>query len=126
MTAMPAPAKSDMAGRAWTTSSSASVLPISHPDYPPLLRTIDDPPPLLYLRGNPQLLRQPQLAVVGSRRASPAALRITRDLCGDLVWGLYDTGAARCLHCHYTCHVKCQKRVRLNCSSMKSLQEVRE
>ena len=23
------------------------------------------------------------------------------DLCGDLVWGLYDTGASRCAHCDY-------------------------
>ncbi len=42
------------------------------------------------------------------------------DLCGDLVWGLYDTGASRCVHCNYTCHVKCQRRVRLNCSIMNS------
>ena len=38
------------------------------------------------------------------------------DLCGDLIWGLYDTGAVNCLNCNYTCHVKCQRRVRLNCS----------
>ena len=38
------------------------------------------------------------------------------DLCGDLIWGLYDTGATQCQHCQFTCHFKCQRRVRLNCS----------
>ncbi len=42
------------------------------------------------------------------------------DLCGDLVWGLYDTGASRCTHCNYTCHVRCQRKVRLNCSILLS------
>ncbi len=42
------------------------------------------------------------------------------DLCGDLIWGLYDTGASRCVHCNYTCHVRCQRRVRLNCSILLS------
>ncbi len=45
------------------------------------------------------------------------------DLCGDLVWGLYDTGASRCVHCNYTCHVRCQRRVRLNCSILHSSDE---
>lgn len=37
-------------------------------DYPPLLREIYDPPPLLYYSGNLQVLHQACLAVVGSRR----------------------------------------------------------
>ncbi len=45
------------------------------------------------------------------------------DLCGNLVWGLYDTGAARCANCSYTCHVKCQKKVRLNCSALTAKSE---
>ena len=40
------------------------------------------------------------------------------DLCGDLIWGLFDTGASRCQRCGYICHVKCQKKVRLNCSAL--------
>ncbi|WP_240945947.1 DNA-processing protein DprA [Pseudomaricurvus alkylphenolicus] len=39
-------------------------------DYPPLLIEISDPPPALYVRGDPAALSLPQLAVVGSRRAS--------------------------------------------------------
>lgn len=47
------------------------------------------------------------------------------DLCGELIWGLYDTGASKCLHCQFTCHVKCQRRVRLNCSILASDEEER-
>ena len=43
------------------------------------------------------------------------------DLCGDLIWGLYDTGATKCTFCQFTCHVKCQKKVKLNCSILQSV-----
>ncbi len=45
-------------------------------DYPPLLAEITDPPPLLYVRGARWLLRQPQLAVVGSRKSQPPTLQL--------------------------------------------------
>lgn len=48
--------------------------------YPPLLRTIDRPPPFLYCRGSLAALTRPQLAVVGSRRASPLGVRAAREL----------------------------------------------
>ena len=53
--------------------------------YPPLLREIHDPPPRRYLRGNPDLLLQPHLAIVGSRRASAAGLRLARDIAAAVV-----------------------------------------
>lgn len=52
--------------------------------YPPLLRQIHGPPPVLFIQGNADLLRHPQLAVVGSRRASREGLRNARDLAADL------------------------------------------
>ena len=52
--------------------------------YPPLLRLIPDPPPLLYVRGDLSLLREPQIAMVGSRRASPAGLRVADQLAREL------------------------------------------
>lgn len=39
------------------------------------------------------------------------------DLCGELIWGLYDTGAWQCGLCSYTSHVKCRDRVRIDCSA---------
>ena len=62
----------------------ASVVAIDDALYPPLLRAIHDPPPLLYVRGDPSVLPDAQLAVVGSRRASPAALRVAELLSGQL------------------------------------------
>lgn len=42
--------------------------------WPDLLRQIDDAPALLFLRGDPALLSQPQLAMVGARHASTEGL----------------------------------------------------
>ncbi len=51
-------------------------------DYPELLRTIHDPPALIYLRG--QLPREDCFAIVGSRRATPGGLATTRKLAAEL------------------------------------------
>lgn len=42
--------------------------------YPPLLKQIDSAPPVLYVRGEVKALSLPQVAVVGSRNATPAGL----------------------------------------------------
>lgn len=76
----------DTAAQARTLAAvGATVLPLSDPAYPPLLRTIHDPPPLLYVRGDPAALARPQLAVVGSRKASSAGLRAAATLAGEAV-----------------------------------------
>jgi DNA processing protein len=62
----------------------AMVIAIDDEHYPPLLRAIHDPPPLLYVRGDPAVLLEAQLAVVGSRRASAAGLRVAQALSGEL------------------------------------------
>lgn len=54
------------------------------PDYPPLLGTIPDPPPELWVRGRPDLLSAEAVAIVGSRAASPYALDIATSLAFDL------------------------------------------
>ena len=70
------------------TSTPARAVPrlvaIDDEHYPPLLREIHDPPALLYVLGDPALLLTPQLAVVGSRGATSAGLRLARDLSGQL------------------------------------------
>lgn len=55
---------------AWCEVPGQGLLAIDHDDYPPLLREIDDPPPLLFLKGDPALLTLPQLAIVGTRHPS--------------------------------------------------------
>ncbi|MBE0596865.1 MAG: DNA-protecting protein DprA [Desulfuromonadales bacterium] len=60
----------------------AVLVPFTDPAFPPLLRTIPDPPALLYRRG--ELPTGEALAVVGSRRASETGRRLTFDLCTEL------------------------------------------
>lgn len=63
----------DAFGRAlaWLSASPAHcLLSWAHPDYPPLLRRIATPPPMLFVAGDPALLWQPMVAIVGSRAAT--------------------------------------------------------
>lgn len=55
-------------------SSNHHIITISDSRYPDLLKSIDDPPPILFVIGNVDLLSDPQLAIVGSRNASNSAL----------------------------------------------------
>jgi DNA processing protein len=48
------------------------------PDYPPLLREIHDPPPMISIRGHSSLLAADILGIVGSRNASAVAIKLTQ------------------------------------------------
>ncbi|QDW38343.1 DNA-protecting protein DprA [Bradyrhizobium sp. KBS0727] len=52
--------------------------------YPPRLATLDDAPPLLGVRGAPDVLMRPMIAIVGSRNASGAGLKFASQLARDL------------------------------------------
>jgi DNA processing protein len=54
------------------------------PSYPQRLREIYDPPPLLYVRGNPELLDRYSIAIVGSRRPTPYGVQMSERLARDL------------------------------------------
>jgi DNA processing protein len=60
------------------------LVPITDQRYPPRLRDIFDPPPLLYARGRVELLAHLMLGVVGTRRptayGTQVATRLARDL----------------------------------------------
>jgi len=56
------------------------LLPMTSPRYPPLLRDLTDPPPLLFLRGRTELLGSPAVAIVGSRRATEGGRRTAETL----------------------------------------------
>ncbi|MCH7861995.1 DNA-processing protein DprA [Sphingomonas sp. NPDC092331] len=49
-------------------------------DYPPLLAELENAPPALILRGRPELLARPAVAIVGARNASAAACRFARQI----------------------------------------------
>lgn len=52
--------------------------------YPTALAAIHDPPPTLWMTGQPDVLCTPSVAIVGSRAASPYALEVARRLGADL------------------------------------------
>ena len=56
--------------KAWedVLKKDVSVVTWDEPVYPSLLKEIHDPPPVLYYRGKPEILRNPSLAIVGSRK----------------------------------------------------------
>jgi DNA processing protein len=54
------------------------------PEYPQRLREIYDPPPLLYIRGNIELLNRHLISIVGSRRPTPYGNQMAQKLARDL------------------------------------------
>jgi len=74
------------AARLLDAAAAARVEPIrwdeSH--YPPLLRQIGDPPPILWHRGARDALTRPAVAIVGSRAASAYALEVATRLGREL------------------------------------------
>jgi DNA processing protein len=56
----------------WLEQQNNGVLTVNDTNYPLQLKEIADPPPILFVRGNPDLLSLPQIAIVGSR--NPSAL----------------------------------------------------
>jgi DNA processing protein len=67
----------------------ATVLTILDDRYPPLLREIYDPPPLLFVRGDPDNLSLPSIAVVGTRRASDYGKEAAGFICRELALAGY-------------------------------------
>jgi len=70
----------------WLERPGQHLLMWDQADYPALLAQIPDPPPLLFVAGDAQILEKPQLAMVGSRRASrpgmDTAAAFSRSLAG--------------------------------------------
>ena len=61
-------AKPDML---WLEQDNHHLITYLDDNYPPLLKQISAAPPLLYVHGNPDLLSDPQIAIVGSRTPTP-------------------------------------------------------
>ena len=61
-----------------------SLVAIGEADYPGRLQMIDDAPPLLALRGNTGVLSQPLVAIVGSRNASAAGIKLAQRFAHEL------------------------------------------
>jgi DNA processing protein len=69
---------------AWSRELGIQLMHWGESAYPPRLLEIYDPPPLLYFRGDPQVLRRHSISIVGTRRPTPygnlMAERLGRDL----------------------------------------------
>lgn len=63
----------------------AIVLTVTDPRYPALLREIYAPPPILFVRGNPDAFSRPSIAVVGTRKATGYGEQAAELICRDLV-----------------------------------------
>jgi DNA processing protein len=67
-----------------TTEAGGSILTPEDEAYPERLREIYDPPAVLWIRGNAELLARPGIAVVGTRQPSPYGAGMAELLSRDL------------------------------------------
>ena len=65
-------------------SIGGEALSFEDPGYPALLRQISDPPPVIYISGKKELLKENSVAIVGSRAATIYGRRTAYSLAGSL------------------------------------------
>lgn len=68
----------------WLEQPDCHLLKITDHEYPVLLRELANPPTALFLKGDPELLGLPQLAIVGSRTPTPGGKQTTEDFAAHL------------------------------------------
>lgn len=77
--------KSAECAMAWLEKGgNRHILTLLDTDYPLSLAQGMRPPPVLFLHGNIQLLQQPKIAIVGSRKATPQAVHIAKQFGQEL------------------------------------------
>jgi DNA processing protein len=69
----------------WLERDSHHFVAWGSPAYPQLLARIADAPVGLYVRGSPDVLAQPQLAIVGSRNPTPSGRETAQSFAANLV-----------------------------------------
>jgi DNA processing protein len=69
----------------WKQQKHHHIVTLRCKAYPSLLKEIPDPPLLLYVAGTLEALAEPQIAMVGSRKATPGGRAMAKHLAGDLV-----------------------------------------
>ncbi|TXK97341.1 DNA-protecting protein DprA, partial [Methylococcaceae bacterium HT1] len=68
----------------WREQKDNHILLFTDTDYPSQLKEIPDPPPILFARGDVDLMQFPQLAIVGSRTPSSSGLQMATDFASSL------------------------------------------
>jgi DNA processing protein len=67
-----------------TKKNGAKIITIADDEYPSILKQIYDPPVLFWLRGNPEAISKPGVAVVGTRNISGYGRSMAKKLTGEL------------------------------------------
>jgi len=62
----------------------ARFVAVGETDYPPMLRRMDAPPPLIAVKGDARLFQRPAVAIVGARNASASGARMAQMLASGL------------------------------------------
>jgi DNA processing protein len=65
--------------------TGVGLLELYDDDYPSALKQVGDPPPFLYYKGDLNLLKQPCIGVVGTRRMTPYGRRVVQNFVPDFV-----------------------------------------
>ena len=68
----------------WLEGDERCLLTLADERYPSLLRTISSPPAALFVEGDPDVLWQPQIAVIGSRNPTSGGRDNARDFTREL------------------------------------------
>jgi DNA processing protein len=68
----------------WLEQADHHLITLSDARYPASLKELNDAPLLLYVRGDPDYLQQPQLAMVGSRNATAAGRNTAKEFAHHL------------------------------------------
>ena len=68
----------------WLSGSRRSLLWLGHVHYPRLLARVSDPPPVLFVEGDPETLGWPMVAIVGSRNASVTGREVAHEFARTL------------------------------------------
>jgi DNA processing protein len=70
----------------WQNQSALNtIVALTNPIYPKLLSEISAPPPVLFVKGDPLTLSEPQVAIVGSRNASLEGLDCAKQFACSIV-----------------------------------------
>jgi DNA processing protein len=68
----------------WAEHPQHHILSLDNPAYPKQLLSIETPPPLLFVMGDPDVLSHPGISIVGSRNPTPSGREIAFDFAREL------------------------------------------
>ena len=68
----------------WSQQKHHHIITLFDDAYPAQLKQLPDAPPILYLRGDPDYLKQPQLAMVGTRNPTASGLHTAKQFASHL------------------------------------------